>query len=369
MTATTQNASAPGPKLLSPLAIRGVTLRNRIGVSPMCQYCCKDGLADAWHLVHLGSRAAGGAGLVFVEASAVAPEGRISPSDMGLWSDDHAKALAPVAAFIRRMGAAPAIQLAHAGRKASCRKPLEGGGRLVTPEEGGWTVSAPSAIPFSEGEPLPKPLDLAGIEAVKRAFVMAARRAVEAGFEIIELHAAHGYLMHQFLSPLSNVRDDAYGGSLENRMRLALETAAAIREAIPASMPLFTRISATDWVEGGWDLAQSVALSKELAALGVDLIDASSGAILPNVAIPAAPGFQVPFAAAIREQAGVMTSAVGLITEPSQAEDIVASGKADLVLLGREMLREPYWAIKATMELGGEPSWPAQYGYAVKRQK
>jgi len=369
MTAEQHNASAPQAKLLSPLAIRGVILRNRIGVSPMCQYCAKDGFADAWHLVHLGSRAAGGAGLVCVEASAVLPEGRISPRDMGIWSDAHAEALAPVAAFIRRMGAAPAIQLAHAGRKASCRPPWEGSAQIAPDEKDGWHTKAPSAIPFAENDATPEPLTLDDIEAVKRAFVMAARRAVEAGFEIIELHAAHGYLMHQFLSPLSNVREDAYGGSLENRMRLALETAAAIREAIPESMPLFTRISATDWVDGGWDLTQSVVLSKGLAACGVDLIDASSGAILPNVVIPASPGFQVPFAAAIREQAGIMTSAVGLITEPSQAEDIVATGKADLVLLGREMLREPYWALNAQQELGDEPSWPAQYGYAVKRQK
>lgn len=362
------NASASGPKLLSPLKIRGITLRNRIAVSPMCQYCCKDGLADDWHLVHLGGRATGGAGLVFVEATAVTPEGRISHGDMGLWSDAHAKALAPVAAFIRRMGAAPAIQLAHAGRKASCRPPWEGGAKLAAPEDGGWTSSAPSAIPFAEDEPHPEPLTLEGIDEVKQAFVAAARRAVEAGFEIIELHAAHGYLMHEFLSPLSNAREDAYGGSLENRMRLPLETAAAIRQVIPDSMPLFTRISATDWVDGGWDLAQSVALSKELAAHGVDLIDASSGAILPNVDIPVSPGYQVPFAAAIREQAGVRTSAVGLITEPSQAEEIVATGKADLVMLAREMLREPYWAIKAAMALGGEPPWPTQYGYAVKRR-
>jgi len=366
--AAENNASASGPKLFSPLQIRGTTLRNRIVVSPMCQYCAKDGLADDWHLVHLGSRAAGGAGLVFVEATAVTPEGRISHGDMGLWSDAHAEALAPAAAFIRRMGAVPAIQIAHAGRKGSCRPPWEGGAKLASPEDGGWTTSAPSAIPFSESDPPPEPLTLEGIEAVKRAFAAAARRAVEAGFEIIELHAAHGYLMHEFVSPLSNVREDAYGGSLENRMRLPMETAAAIRAAIPDSMPLFTRISATDWVEGGWDLEQSVALSKELAALGVDLIDASSGAILPDVAIPAKPGYQVPFAAAIRERAGIMTSAVGLITDPAQAEEIVASGKADLVMLAREMLREPYWAIKAAAALGVEPPWPTQYGYAVKRR-
>ncbi len=356
------------PKLFTPLTIRSVTLRNRIGVSPMCQYSCKDGLANDWHLVHLGARAAGGAGVVFVEATAVTPEGRISPADMGIWGDAHVKALAPIAAFIRRMGAVPAIQLAHAGRKASCLPPWLGGARIVAPEDGGWTVKAPSPIPFSEGEPLPEALDLAGIEAVKQAFAAAARRAVAAGFEIIELHSAHGYLLHQFLSPLSNARTDDYGGSLENRMRLTIETAAAIRAAIPETMPLFTRISATDWVEGGWDLEQSVALSRELAGRGVDLIDASSGAILPGVAIPAAPGYQVPFAEEIRKRAGIMTSAVGLITEPAQAEEIVSSGMADMVMLAREMLREPYWAIKAQMALGVEAQWPTQYGFAFKRR-
>ena len=368
MTNRTTTTPPGEAKLLSPLAIRSVTLRNRIGVSPMCQYCCTDGLADDWHLVHLGSRAVGGAGLVMAEATAVVPEGRIAPGDLGLWSDAHGRALAPVAAFIRRMGAVPGIQLAHAGRKASCRPPWEGGARIVDAKDGGWDVLAPSALPFSEGEPLPHALDLAGIAAVTAAFVAAAKRAVAAGFGLIELHAAHGYLLHQFLSPLSNSRDDAYGGSLENRMRLPLEVAAAIRAVIPADMPLFTRISATDWVEGGWDLEQSVVLSKELAARGVDLIDVSSGALVPHARIPVAPGYQVPFAAAIRAQAGVLTSAVGLITEPAQAEAIVASGQADMVLLAREMLRTPYWALHAQQELGGEQIWPIQYGYAVKRR-
>lgn len=365
---TDSDQATAAPKLLTPLSIRGVTLRNRIGVSPMCQYCCQDGLADDWHLVHLGSRAVGGAGIVFVEATAVTPEGRISSGDMGLWSEAHGQALAPIAAFCRRMGAVPGIQLAHAGRKASCAPPWTGGARIVDRKDGGWDVLAPSAIPFSEGEPLPVALDLAGIAAVKEAFVAAAKRAVAAGFAVIELHAAHGYLMHQFLSPLSNTRDDAYGGSLENRMRLPLETAEAIRAVIPADMPLFTRISATDWVEGGWDLEQSVVLARELAARGVDLIDVSSGALVPHARIPVAPGYQVPFAAAIRERAGVPTSAVGLITEPAQAEAIVASGQADMVMLAREMLRAPYWAIAAQQQLGGEDLWPTQYGYAVKRR-
>lgn len=357
-----------GPKLLSPFAIRGVIFRNRIGVSPMCQYCAKDGMADDWHLVHLGSRAVGGAGVVFVEATAVTPQGRIAPGDMGLWSDAHAKALAPVAAFIKRMGAVAAIQLAHAGRKASCQPPWQGGAKLATPDEGGWITVAPCPIPFAENEPAPAPLDAAGIEAVKQAFVDAAIRAVKAGFQVVELHAAHGYLMHQFLSPISNQRTDAYGGSLENRMRLPLETAAAIRAAIPKDMPLFVRLSATDWVEGGWDLPQSVALSRELKKIGVDLIDVSTGGLVPHAKIPVAPGFQAPFAGDIRKQTDIMTSAVGLITEPQQAEDILQAGQADLILLGREMLREPYWALKAQAALGGEQAWPTQYGYAVKRR-
>jgi len=367
MTADAINAGS-GPKLLAPFAIRGIIFRNRIGVSPMCQYCAKDGLADDWHLVHLGSRAVGGAGVVFVEATAVTPQGRIAPGDMGLWSDAHTKALAPVAAFIKRMGAVAAIQLAHAGRKASCQPPWQGGAKLATPDEGGWITVAPCAIPFAENEPAPAPLDAAGIEAVKQAFVDAAIRAVKAGFQVVELHAAHGYLMHQFLSPISNQRTDAYGGSLENRMRLPLETAAAIRAAIPKDMPLFVRLSATDWVEGGWDLPQSVALSRELKTIGVDLIDVSTGGLVPYAKIPVAPGFQAPFAGDIRKQADIMTSAVGLITEPQQAEDILQAGMADLILLGREMLREPYWALKAEAALGAEPHWPTQYGYAVKRR-
>ena len=357
-----------GPKLFSPLTLRGLTLRNRIGVSPMCQYCCTDGLADNWHLVHLGSRAVGGAGLVMAEATAVTPEGRISPADLGLWSEAHTAALAPVAAFISRMGAVPAIQLAHAGRKASCLPPWDGGGRIVDRVAGAWDTVAPSAIPFAEGEPLPTALDGAGIDAVKAAFVAAARRAVAAGFAVIELHAAHGYLLHQFLSPLSNHRDDGYGGSLENRMRLPLELIADVRAIIPGAMPLFVRISATDWMEGGWDLEQSVRFAREMGKLGVDLVDVSSGALVPHAHIPAAPGFQVPFAAAIREQAGVRTSAVGLITEPAQAEAVVATGQADLVLLAREMLRSPYWPMQAAAALGSPQPWPQQYGYAVKRR-
>jgi 2,4-dienoyl-CoA reductase (NADPH2) len=352
--------------LLSPLTIRSVTLRNRIVVSPMCQYSSTDGFANDWHLVHLGSRAAGGGSLVFVEATAVTAQGRITPGDMGLYDDRHMENLARIAAFIESMGAVPAIQLAHAGRKASCAPPFHGGKR-IRPEDGGWDVVAPSPIPFVEGDPAPIELQPDGIRDIQSAFVKAARRAVDAGFKIIEIHSAHGYLLHEFLSPVTNRRTDSYGGSLENRMRMTLEVASAIRAAIPAGMPLFTRISCTDWLEsGGWDLDQSIELSKRLKDRGVDLMDCSSGAIAPGIKIPWAPNYQVPFAAAIREQAQMMTGAVGMITEPVQANEIVESGKADLVLLAREMLREPYWALKAEKALGAEPHWPIQYGYAVK---
>jgi len=357
-----------GPALFTPLAIRGVTFPNRIAVSPMCQYCATDGYADDWHLVHLGSRAVGGAGLVFTEATAVTPQGRISTGDLGIWDDRHIDHLARISAFVRRMGAVSAIQLAHAGRKASCLPPWMGGAKVASDLDGGWPVVCPSPIPFAEGEPVPAPLDEAGIHGVTAAFVAAARRAVRAGFEVVELHAAHGYLLHQFLSPLSNTRTDDYGGSLENRLRLPVAVAAAIRRVLPEATPLFVRISATDWVEGGWDLEQSVALAQALLRVGVDLIDVSSGALVPYATIPAAPGFQLPFAAAIRERADIKTAAVGLITEPGQAEEVIASRKADLVFMGREMLREPYWALKAAQVLGAEPKWPTQYGYAVKRR-
>lgn len=365
---TARNEPGPGPALLAPLSIRGVTFRNRIGVSPMCQYSCTDGLADDWHLVHLGSRAVGGAGLVFVEATAVTPDGRISPGDMGLWDDKHIAPLARIAAFVRRMGAVPGIQLAHAGRKASCLPPWEGGAKILTPAEGGWITTAPCPLPFSDHEPAPVPLDETGIQAVRNAFVAAAKRAVAAGFEVVEMHAAHGYLMHQFLSPISNVREDAYGGTLEKRMRLPLETADAIREVLPVDMPFFTRLSATDWVEGGWDLEQSVIFARKLAAVGVDMVDVSTGGLVPSAKIPVGPGFQVPFAETIRREARIMTCTVGLITQPEQAEAVVAEEKADMVLLGREMLREPYWALKAYHGLGQEAPWPVQYGYAVKRR-
>jgi 2,4-dienoyl-CoA reductase-like NADH-dependent reductase (Old Yellow Enzyme family) len=346
--------------LFQPFTIRGVTLKNRIVVSPMCQYSSVDGMADDWHLVHLGSRAVGGAGLIFVEATAVTAQGRITPGDMGIWDDRHIEPLARIASFIKRVGGVPGIQLAHAGRKASCRVPWEGGGRLK-PEEGGWDVVAPSEMPFRESDPPPRALSLTDIKEIVAAFVAAARRAIQAGFRVIEIHSAHGYLLHSFLSPLSNQRAHPYGGNLQNRMRFLLEVATALRQTIPADMPLFTRISATDWIEGGWDLDQSIALAQALKPVGVDLIDASSGGNVAKAVIPLAPGYQVPFAAAIREQADIPTAAVGMITEPAQADAIITSGQADLVFLAREMLREPYWAFKAGRALGQDQKWPVQY--------
>jgi 2,4-dienoyl-CoA reductase-like NADH-dependent reductase (Old Yellow Enzyme family) len=358
----------PEIDLLTPATFRGVTLRNRIVMSPMCQYCAVEGMANDWHLVHLGSRAAGGVALVMVEATAVTREGRISPGDMGIWSDDHIEPLARIARYVESQGAVPSIQLAHAGRKASCDVPWRGGAPL-TAEQGGWRpVYAPSAIAFDEKSPVPTPLDAAGIEGIVGAFEAAARRAITAGFKLLEIHAAHGYLLHEFLSPLSNKRTDEYGGSLENRMRLALRVVDGLRRVMPADMPLFTRISATDWVDGGWDIEQSIVLARELKARGVDLIDVSSGALVPTARIPVAKGFQVPFARRIRDEAGIATGAVGLIAEAQHANEIVTGGDADLVFLARELLREPYWALKAQHELGEEPTWPTQYGYAVKRR-
>jgi 2,4-dienoyl-CoA reductase-like NADH-dependent reductase (Old Yellow Enzyme family) len=355
--------SAPAearPALLSPLTLRGVTLRNRIAVSPMCEYSSVDGFADDWHLVHLGSRAVGGAGLVITEAAAVTPEGRISASDLGIWKDEHVAFLARCTAFIRAHGAAAGIQLAHAGRKASTARPWEGGHQVGT-EAGGWTPVAPSALPFRSEDVAPTALDGAGIRAVVEAFVAATHRSLAAGFEVIELHAAHGYLLHSFLSPLCNRRSDEYGGSFDNRIRLLLEVCAAVRAAWPEHLPLFVRVSATDWVEGGWDLPQSVELARRLGPLGVDLVDCSSGGTVPGARIPAAPGYQVPFAEAIRRETGMRTGAVGLITEPAHADAVVASGQADLVLLARELLRDPYWPLHAARALGTKGSWPAQY--------
>ncbi len=346
--------------LFSPLRLRSLELRNRIAVSPMCQYSSRDGLPCDWHLVHLGSRAVGGAGLVVAEATAVTAEGRISPGDTGLWSDEQARAWSRITRFVEEQGAAAGVQLAHAGRKGSTDVPWRGG-RAVAREAGGWTSVGPGPEPFADGFPVPRSLSVADIRGVVDAFAAAARRARDAGFDCIELHMAHGYLVHQFLSPLSNHRHDAYGGSLENRMRLALEVARAVRAAWPEERPLLVRISASDWAEGGWDLEQSIALCRGLAQAGVDLVDCSSGGSVPHAKIPLGPGYQVPFAEAIRRQTGVKTGAVGLITEPAQAEAIVAEGKADVVFLARAMLRDPYWPLHAAQALGATGPWPVQY--------
>lgn len=345
--------------LFDPITLRSLTARNRICVSPMCQYSAVDGRPDTWHLVHLGTRAVGGAGLVFAEATAVSPEGRISPQDTGIWSDAHAEAWAPIAAFVRSQGALAGVQLAHAGRAASVRRPWETRG-YVEPADGGWQTVAPSAIAYGD-LPAPLALDAAGLAKAKGDFVAAAQRSLEAGFQLIELHAAHGYLLHEFLSPLSNQRGDEYGGSLENRMRFPLAVVAAVRDAWPDELPLLVRISATDWVEGGWDLTESVVFAGRLRELGVDLVDVSSGGLDPRQQIPVAPGYQVPLAAAIRREAGIPTGAVGLITEPKQADDILRAGEADIVLLARQLLREPYWPLRAAAELGVDVEWPAQY--------
>jgi len=327
----------------------------------MCQYSSVDGFATDWHLVHLGSRAQGGAGLVMLEAAAVLAEGRISPADLGIWKDEHIPNLRRIAEFIHSQGSRAGMQLAHAGRKASTRSPFEAGGALVTPAEGGWQPVAPSAIAFSPDYGVPAAFDLSGIQAVVEGFRQAARRALAAGFDFVEIHAAHGYLLHEFLSPLANHRTDAYGGSFDNRIRLVLEIADAIRREWPERLPLFVRISATDWVEGGWNPDESVQLAHRLREHGVDLVDASSGGLVPNTKIPAAPGFQVGFAARIRREAGIATAAVGLITEPAQANAIIAEGEADLVLLARAELRDPYWPLHAATALGAQASWPKQY--------
>jgi 2,4-dienoyl-CoA reductase-like NADH-dependent reductase (Old Yellow Enzyme family) len=358
----------PEIDLLSPLTIRGVTFRNRIGMSPMCQYIAKDGFADDWHLVNLGSRAVGGVALAVVEATAVTPAGRITPGDLGIWSDDHVDPLARIARFVHSQGAVAGIQLAHAGRKASCDVPWRGGAGLTTPASGGWQVVGPSEIPFDEGYPLPMALDEAGIDEVVAAFAAATKRALAAGFRVIEVHSAHGYLLHQFLSPLSNRRTDRYGGSLENRMRLTLRVAEVVRNLVPGDLPVFVRLSATDWADGGWDGEHSVELAARLKDLGIDLIDVSTGGLVPRARIPVAKGYQVPFARKIRCAARIMTGAVGLITEAAHANEIVTGGDADFVFLARELLREPYWALKAEQELGAEPTWPISYGYAVKRR-
>ncbi len=346
--------------LFQPFPQRSLTLRNRIVVSPMCQYSAAAGVPDDWHLVHLGSRALGGAAAVVTEATAVSAEGRISPLDTGLWNDAQAQGWSRIAAFIRAQGAIAGTQLAHAGRKASTAEPWHGG-KAVAIADGGWEPVAPSALAFNSDYPFPRALDEAGIAKVIADFRAAAVRALDAGFELVEVHAAHGYLLHQFLSPLSNRRDDRWGGSFENRVRLVREVLAAVRAAWPERLPLWLRISATDWAEGGWDIEQSVELSRGLAGLGVDLVDVSSGGLVPGVKIPVGPGYQVDFASRIRREAGIATGAVGMITEPQQAQDIVERGDADVVLLAREELRDPYWPRRAAKALGVEIQAPVQY--------
>jgi 2,4-dienoyl-CoA reductase-like NADH-dependent reductase (Old Yellow Enzyme family) len=355
-------------RLFEPLEIRGVTLRNRIAVSPMCEYSSRDGFANSWHAVHLGSRAVGGAGLVFTEAAAVSPEGRISPADLGIYRDDHVPKLREIVEFLNEHGAVAGMQLAHAGFKASTAPPWEGG-QPVAPADGGWErVVAPSAIAFRDGWIVPHALEAVEIAQIVEQFAAAARRALSAGFRVLEIHAAHGYLLHEFLSPVTNRRSDAYGGSFENRTRLVRETVQAVRAQMPDELPLFLRISASDWVEEGWTLQDSAALAREVKPLGVDLIDASSGGIVPNAKIPLGPGYQVPFARYIREHANIATGAVGLITDARQANEIVESGSADIVLLARELLRQPYWPLLAASQLGVEvPYWPKQYLRAQPR--
>jgi 2,4-dienoyl-CoA reductase-like NADH-dependent reductase (Old Yellow Enzyme family) len=343
-----------------PLRLRGLTLANRLVVSPMCQYSSVDGFSNDWHLVHLGSRAVGGAAAVFTEATAVTADGRISPHDLGVWTDAHVEGLARIARFVAAQGAIPGIQLAHAGRKASTTRPWEGS-QGIPQQLGGWQVVGPTGAPFSAAYPTPRPLAAAELGAIVDAFRAAARRALDAGFAIVEIHAAHGYLLHEFLSPLVNARTDDYGGSFDNRARLCLEVASAVRGVWPDRLPVWVRISASDWTAGGWDIDQSVELASRLRDRGVDLIDCSSGGAIPDAAIPLAPGYQVPFAARIRCEAKIATGAVGLITEPAQADAIISSGEADVVLMARELLRDPYWLLHAAEVLGHRASWPAQY--------
>jgi len=351
------------PDLFSPLTIRGVTFRNRIAVSPMCEYSSEDGFAGDWHLVHLGSRAVGGAGAVIAEATAVEPRGRISPGDLGIYHDAHIEMLARIAKFIRQHGAVPGIQLAHAGRKASTRVPWEGGA-AIPESNGGWRTVAPSPIPFLPGDPAPTELTKPEIAAIVAAFAAATRRAVDAGFQLVEIHGAHGYLIDEFLSPLSNHRTDEYGGAFDGRIRLALEVAAAVRHAWPDSLPLFMRISAVDWAEGGWQIEDSVELARRLRPLGVDLMDCSSGGIVPNAKIQIGPAYQTPFAERVRRESGMLTGAVGMITEAHQADAIIRAEKADMVLLAREFLRDPYWPLHAAKVLGAHIDAPQQYGRA-----
>jgi 2,4-dienoyl-CoA reductase-like NADH-dependent reductase (Old Yellow Enzyme family) len=347
--------------LFEPLQLRGVHLKNRIAMSPMCQYSARDGHPNDWHYLHLGSRAVGGVGLVFVEATSIEARGRISPADLGIWDDAHVEPLARLAQTIQEHGAVPGIQIAHAGRKASTAPPWQGRTPLDE-DNGGWSdIVAPSAIAFDEKHFEPVALSKEDIKEIVGAFGKAAERSHAAGFTVLEIHAAHGYLIHQFLSPLTNQRDDEYGGAFENRIRFAEETIRAVRSYWPDSLPLFLRVSTTDWLEGGWDLDQSIELARRIKQLGIDLVDCSSGGIASGATIPVGPGYQTEFAARVRKEAGVLTGAVGLITSPQQADHVVRTQQADLVLLGRELLREPYWALRAAQVLGQDGAWPVQY--------
>ncbi|MEO6314849.1 MAG: NADPH dehydrogenase NamA [Chitinophagaceae bacterium] len=355
-------------KLFSPLTIKSVTLKNRLVVSPMCEYSSVDGFANEWHLVHLGSRAVGGAGLIITEATAVSPEGRISPDDLGIWKNAHLDKLKTVVSFIHKHGSVAGIQLAHAGRKASAPSPWKGSIQLGK-EAGGWQTVAPSAIPFHDNEATPLALTKEGIEKIIADFSAATQRAISAGFKLIEIHAAHGYLIHQFLSPLSNQRTDEYGGSFENRIRLLLEITNAVQAVWPKDLPLFVRISATDWAAGGWNETEASKLAAILKDKGVDLIDCSSGGLVSTQKIPVAPGYQVPFAEKIKKETGILTGAVGLITTAQQAEDILVKGEADLIIMARALLRDPYFPLHAAGELGVDIPWPDQYARAKPVKK
>lgn len=350
-------------KLFTPFKLRELELKNRIVVSPMCQYSAEGGMPNPWHMVNYGSRAVGGAALIMQEATAVCPEGRITPWCLGLWSEQHTEAYRPITEFIKQQGAVPAIQIAHAGRKASCEAPWNGS-KYIPVGSGGWQTVAPSAIPVTPAHATPRALDHDGIEHVVELFADAARRALAAGFEVAEVHCAHGYLLNEFLSPLSNAREDEYGGSLENRCRLPLRIAKTVRDIWPQQWPVFVRISATDWVEGGWDLPQSIQFARWLKDIGIDLIDCSTGGLILDAKIPVAPGYQTPFAAGVRKGAGIASGAVGMITSPEQAEQILVDEQADLIFLARELLREPYWPLRAARELGVDVEWPIQYARA-----
>ncbi|MCK8490545.1 NADPH dehydrogenase NamA [Spirosoma sp. RP8] len=354
--------------LFSPITIRSIQFKNRIVVSPMCQYSSENGFANDWHLVHLGSRAVGGAGLIITEATAVSPEGRISPNDLGIWTNEHIAGLKRITQFLNQHGAIAGVQLAHAGRKASTQRPWDGGKAILSNQDKGWETVAPSAIPFTDSDPRPLALTVEGIKNVLIDFQDAARRSVEAGFQVIEIHAAHGYLLHEFLSPLSNQRTDEYGGSFDNRIRLLLEVVSHVQAVWPEEYPLFVRISATDWTEGGWTVEDSVALANVLQSKGVDVIDCSTGGNVAHAKIPVGPGYQVEFAERVKKEAGIMTAAVGLITDVEQAETILADGRADFVLLAREFLRDPYFPLHAAHVLGDEVAWPVQYERAKPRR-